>query len=190
MWKFSQPAQRLNIHTKSVRQASMVQRDAPLSFLVTLMPKKLKKAMDITLAAVVICSCLDLEISFADSTPPGAHLDKKDPLQMAQFKIRSSADISNNGRAPRNRITDLEGQPYAVKWQPICASDHAQDRQKYCRQHQPPESLQTNRQQCRHTVPAQKINNVIAVHSALARKITSEDLMLSNLRVNCSAHIT
>jgi len=87
MWKFSQPAQRLNIHTNSVRQASMVQRDAPLSFLVTLMPKKLKKAMDITLAAVVICSCLDLEISFADSTKLGAHPDKKHPLQIPQSQL-------------------------------------------------------------------------------------------------------
>ena len=51
--------------TKSVRTASMVQREAPDRFLVTLMPKKLKKAMDTTLPAVVTCSCRDAAISCA-----------------------------------------------------------------------------------------------------------------------------
>ena len=48
-----------------VRQASMVQRAAPLRRLVTLTPKKLKKAMEITLAAVVACSARDAAISCA-----------------------------------------------------------------------------------------------------------------------------
>ena len=46
-------------HTNSVRQASMVARAAPLRFLVTLMPKKLKKAMDRMLASVDHCSWRD-----------------------------------------------------------------------------------------------------------------------------------
>lgn len=53
---------------KSVRQASMVQRAAPLRRLVTLTPKKLKNAIDTTLAAVVACSDGDLAISCAACT--------------------------------------------------------------------------------------------------------------------------
>ena len=52
----------------SVRQASMVQRAAPLRRLVTLTPKKLKKAMEITLAAVVACSDRDAAISCTHPT--------------------------------------------------------------------------------------------------------------------------
>jgi hypothetical protein len=63
LWKRSQPAQREKAQTKSVRTASMVQREAPDRFLVTLMPKKLKNAIDTTLPAVVICSCRDAAIS-------------------------------------------------------------------------------------------------------------------------------
>ncbi len=65
MWNRSQPAHRLKTHTNSVRHASIVQREAPLSFFVTLIPKKLKNAIEMTLAAVVICSCLDWAISCA-----------------------------------------------------------------------------------------------------------------------------
>lgn len=41
---------------KRVRHASMVARDPPLSCLVTLMPDRLKAAMDVTVVAVVHCS--------------------------------------------------------------------------------------------------------------------------------------
>ena len=62
-WNFSQPIHSENIQMKSVRQASMVHLAAPLRFLVTLMPKKLKNAMDTTLASVLHCSALDALIS-------------------------------------------------------------------------------------------------------------------------------
>ena len=61
LWGPLYPAHQMN----RVRQASMVQRAAPLRRLVTLTPKKLKKAMEITLAAVVACSDRDAPISCA-----------------------------------------------------------------------------------------------------------------------------
>ena len=60
------PAHQMN----RVRQASMVQRAAPLRRLVTLTPKKLKKAIEITLAAVVACSDRDAAISCPHKTAP------------------------------------------------------------------------------------------------------------------------
>jgi hypothetical protein len=56
MWKRSQPILRANSQMRRVRQASMLARAAPLSDFVTDTPKKLKKAMLITVVAVVHCS--------------------------------------------------------------------------------------------------------------------------------------
>jgi hypothetical protein len=65
----------------SVRVASMVARAAPLRLLVTLIPKKLKKAIDTTLPAVDHCNCLEAAISctamdtqlHANTIPAGQH---------------------------------------------------------------------------------------------------------------------
>lgn len=72
LWKRSQPAQSEKAQTKSVRTASMVQREAPDRFLVTLIPKKLKKAIETTLPKVVTCSCREQAISCSAHTPSAA----------------------------------------------------------------------------------------------------------------------
>mmetsp|Transcript_9465 Transcript_9465/g.32748 ORF Transcript_9465/g.32748 Transcript_9465/m.32748 type:complete len:265 (+) Transcript_9465:405-1199(+) len=55
----SQPTWRLYIHTKRVLQASMVALDAPESLFVSVIPKKLKKAMEKMLPRVAISSGLE-----------------------------------------------------------------------------------------------------------------------------------
>ena len=58
----SQPRITAKIQMKMVRHASMVAREDPLSFLVTMIPKKLKNAMETTLSSVVTCSCREAPI--------------------------------------------------------------------------------------------------------------------------------
>ena len=83
---------------KIVRQASMVQRAAPLRRLVTLTPVKLKAPIDRTVMRLVACSDRDTAISCAQGGP--VCVISRFPVTFDRHQELGRAGICAPGRRP------------------------------------------------------------------------------------------